>query len=76
MIAGPVKLAAFLDGGNAFAAGNKIDLTDLRYSTGAELRIMAPFFNAPIRFIYAINFNTGPLDVDRTTFRFAIGRTF
>jgi len=75
-IAGPVKLATFLDGGNAFAAGHKIDLTDLRYSTGAELRIMMPFFNAPIRFIYAINFNTGPISVDRTTFRFAIGRTF
>lgn len=75
-IAGPVKLAAFLDGGNAFAAGQKLDLTDLRYSTGAELRIMAPFFNAPIRFIYAINFNTGLLTVDRSTFRFAIGRTF
>ncbi|OGF62252.1 MAG: outer membrane protein assembly factor BamA [Candidatus Fischerbacteria bacterium RBG_13_37_8] len=75
-IAGPVKLAAFLDGGNAFAKGERIDFTDLRYSAGAEIRIMAPFFNAPIRFIYAINFNRGPIVVDRTTFRFAIGRTF
>jgi len=75
-IAGPVKFAAFLDGGNAFASDEGINLRNLRYSTGAELRIMAPFFNAPIRFIYAINFNRGPIIVDRTNFRFAIGRTF
>lgn len=75
-IAGPVKVAAFLDGGNAFDQRKRIDLTDLRYSTGFEFRVMAPFFNAPIRFIYAINFNRGPITVDRSSFRFAIGRTF
>jgi outer membrane protein insertion porin family len=82
-LAGPLKLAAFLDYGNAFDEFHSIDFTDMRGSTGMELRFLAPFLSAPFRFIYAVNFNRGELLLlpesnrpKRTTFRFSVGTTF
>ncbi|PWT91639.1 MAG: outer membrane protein assembly factor BamA [Acidobacteria bacterium] len=82
-IAGPLKLAGFLDYGNAFTEGQNIDFTDMRGSTGLEIRFLAPFLSAPFRFIYAINFNRGDLMTlpesvrpKRTVFRFSVGTTF
>ena len=82
-LAGPLKVAAFLDYGNAFRPGDGIDFTDMRGSTGIEIRFLAPFLSAPFRFIWAYNFNRGELmtlppdfQPERTTFRFSVGTTF
>ncbi len=83
-LAGPLKIAGFLDYGNAFARGDGIDFTDMRGSTGLELRMIAPFLSTPFRFIYAFNFNRGDLLTlttaslrpKRTIFRFSVGTTF
>jgi outer membrane protein insertion porin family len=82
-IAGPLKIAAFLDYGNAFAKGQGIDFTDMRGSFGGEIRFLAPFLSAPFRFIYAVNFNRGELMTlpenlrpQRSVFRFSVGTTF
>jgi outer membrane protein insertion porin family len=81
-LAGPLKVAAFLDYGNAFLR-EAIDFTDMRGSTGIEIRFLAPFLSAPFRFIWAYNFNRGELMTlppsfrpERTTFRFSVGTTF
>jgi outer membrane protein insertion porin family len=80
-VAGPVKVAGFLDYGNAFKEGDGINLTDMHGSFGAELRFVVPFLSAPFRFIYAINFKRGDLMLlnpppDHTVFRFSVGTTF
>jgi outer membrane protein insertion porin family len=80
-LVGPLKLAGFLDYGNAFITG--IDFKNMRGSTGAELRFLVPLLSAPFRFIYAFNFNRGDLMTlpessrpKRTVFRFSVGTTF
>jgi outer membrane protein insertion porin family len=82
-LAGPLKLAAFIDYGNAFDNDHNLDFKDMRGSTGLEIRFTAPFLSAPFRFIYAVNFNRGNLVIlpegnrpERTTFRFSVGTTF
>ena len=82
-IGGPLKFATFLDYGNAFMEGQGIDFTDMRGSTGLELRFLAPFLSTPFRFIYALNFNRGELmtlptayQPKHTVFRFSVGTTF
>ena len=61
--------------------------TNIRTAFGAELRIFLPIFQAPLRFIYAINLNpVQPLDQygfpitnlteKKSGFTFSIGRTF
>ncbi|HSE42169.1 MAG TPA: outer membrane protein assembly factor BamA, partial [Acidobacteriota bacterium] len=81
-LAGPLKVAGFLDYGNAFLREG-IDFTDMRGSTGVEIRFLAPFLSAPFRFIWAYNFNRGELMTlpesfrpEKTTFRFSVGTTF
>jgi outer membrane protein insertion porin family len=81
-LAGPLKVAGFLDYGNAFLRKG-IDFTDMRGSTGVEIRFLAPFLSAPFRFIWAYNFNRGELLTlpasfrpEKTTFRFSVGTTF
>ncbi|HEX9406653.1 MAG TPA: BamA/TamA family outer membrane protein, partial [Thermoanaerobaculia bacterium] len=59
----------------AWGYHQKVRPADLRYSTGAELRIFLPVFQFPIRFIYAMNpaRKTG----DRfSSFQFTIGNTY
>ncbi len=86
-LAGPLKLVAFFDTGNTWIEGQSIDLLHMRRSTGLELRIILPIFQAPLRFIYGINLDpkllldqTGaPLpngQESRTNFQFSIGTTF
>jgi outer membrane protein assembly factor BamA len=57
----------------------------MRASTGAELRMFLPIFQAPLRFIYGINLDpkiikgpTGkPLLYEKSSdFQFSIGTTF
>jgi len=86
-LAGPLKLAAFFDTGNTWIEGQTMNVLKMRASTGLELRIFLPIFQAPLRFIYGINLDpktildqTGaPLpngQESRTNFQFSIGTTF
>ncbi len=84
-VAGPLKLALFFDAGNAWLEGQSPTLGSLRTSTGVEMRVLLPIFQAPLRFIYGINLS--PRDIkdqagtviqteSRTDFQFSIGTTF
>jgi outer membrane protein insertion porin family len=86
-LAGPLKVALFFDAGNAWIEGQSIEILKMRASTGLEVRIFLPIFQAPLRFIYGINLDpktildqTGrPLpngQESRTDFQFSIGTTF
>ncbi len=75
IVGGPFRLILFADGGNVYDDTQSIDVSRLRYSAGAELRIFVPIFGAPLRFIYASNLD--PLPDDRfESFQFSIGATF
>ena len=71
----PLRLVFFGDSGWAWGYGQKVQPSDLRYSTGAELRIFLPVFQFPIRFIYAINPRKKPDDRFQS-FTFTIGNTY
>ncbi|MCM2316310.1 MAG: outer membrane protein assembly factor BamA [Thermoanaerobaculia bacterium] len=71
----PLRLVLFADAGQAYGYKENIDLGNLRYSTGAELRIFLPVFQFPLRFIYAYNVDPTPID-EFETFQFSIGNTF
>jgi len=84
-VAGPLKLALFFDAGNAWLEGQSPTLGSLRTSTGVEMRVLLPIFQAPLRFIYGINLK--PKDLkdsagnviqteSKTDFQFSIGTTF
>ncbi|MGH9316365.1 MAG: outer membrane protein assembly factor BamA [Thermoanaerobaculia bacterium] len=84
---GPAKLLVFTDVGNTYFETQKFDLTRIRSSVGAELRIFLPIFQAPLRFIYSFVLDPkAPIDQfgrpianlkDRPSgFDFSIGRTF
>jgi len=71
----PLRVVLFADAGNGYGFGQKWDVTDLRYSAGAELRIFLPVFQFPLRFIYAFNPDKREGD-DFDTFQFTIGSAF
>jgi outer membrane protein insertion porin family len=72
---GPIRFLFFFDAGQAYLEGEKIDLGQLKLSTGAELRFVMPVLNVPFRLIYA--YNPNPLVfTPKTTFKFAVGTTF
>ncbi len=84
---GPATLLAFYDFGNNYYDTQQISLTNVRMAFGMELRVFLPIFQAPLRFIYAINPNPiQPLDQygfpapnlteKKSGFTFSIGRTF
>lgn len=84
---GPATLLAFVDFGNNYYDTQSFDLTNIRSAFGMELRVLLPIFQAPLRFIYAINLHPiQPLDqfgfpINNLTekqsgFTFSIGRTF
>ena len=85
---GPFRLILFADAGQVYAPEirdvmgevisekQSFDLGRLRYSAGAELRIVLPMLGgAPLRFIYANNLSEEPGD-EFNTFSFSIGSTF
>ncbi len=74
-IAGPVRFLVFHDAGQAFAEGARINLRELRTSSGAELRVVMPVMNVPFRLIYAWNVYRDVFQPART-FKFAVGTTF
>jgi outer membrane protein insertion porin family len=72
---GPVRFLFFLDAGQVFLEQSNISLSNLKMSTGAELRFIMPVLNVPFRLIYAYNPNP-LLFTPKTTFKFAVGTTF
>jgi outer membrane protein insertion porin family len=74
-IGGPVKLVYFIDMGNTYVAEQGWDFSLWRRTTGLEMRIFLPIFQAPIRFIYGYNLDPY-FDEDDSDFQFSIGTTF
>ncbi len=74
-VAGPVKLVLFFDMGNTYVEEQGWDFSLWRRTTGAEMRIFLPIFQAPIRFIYGYNLDPYPGEKD-SDFQFSIGTTF
>jgi outer membrane protein insertion porin family len=74
-IGGPVKLVAFVDLGNTYHEDQGWDFSLFRRTTGLELRVFLPIFQAPIRFIYGYNLDPWP-EEDKSDFQFSIGTTF
>jgi outer membrane protein insertion porin family len=72
---GPVRLVLFHDAGQAFKEGDRINLYDLRTSSGAEVRFMVPVMNVPFRLIYAWNVYRDTFQPARG-FKFAVGTMF
>jgi len=72
---GPFRVVVFADAGQTWRREDSIDLADLRYTAGLELRVLVPVFGAPLRFIYAFNLDEQPFD-DFEDFQFSIGATF
>ncbi len=84
-VAGPLKLVVFFDAGNAWLEGQSANPLKMRMSTGAELRMFLPIFQAPLRFIYGINldpkvikgYSGNPIIYEKSSdFQFSIGTTF
>jgi outer membrane protein insertion porin family len=71
----PLRLVFFGDSGWAWGYGDKVRASDLRYSTGAEMRIFLPVFQFPIRFIYALDPRRKAGDRFQS-FTFTIGNTY
>jgi outer membrane protein insertion porin family len=74
-IAGPLRLLAFFDAGEAYLEGQGVNWRTWRTSTGAELRFIMPVLNVPFRLIYAYNANRDFFQ-PKTAFKFAVGTTF
>jgi outer membrane protein insertion porin family len=74
-IFGPLRFLLFYDAGQAYLEDQRIDLSQLRTSTGAEVRFTMPVINIPFRLIYAFNPQRDPYQPART-FKFAVGTTF
>jgi outer membrane protein insertion porin family len=74
-VAGPVRVLGFHDAGQAYLEGKSIDLSQLRTSTGVEVRVVVPMLNIPFRLIYAWNFLRDTYQPSRA-FKFAVGTTF
>ena len=70
-----VRALAFHDAGQAFDEATRIDLRQLRTSSGVELRVVMPVFNMPFRLIYAWNKYRDAFQPARG-FRFSVGTTF
>ena len=75
LIGGPVRLVYFIDMGNTYVAEQGWDFTLCRRTTGLEMRVFLPIFQAPIRFIYGYNLDPYP-DEQQSDFQFSIGTTF
>jgi outer membrane protein insertion porin family len=75
-VAGPLRLLAFVDAGQAYAEGETVDLGRLRTSTGVELRFLIPVLNVPVRLIQSWNLNRGSDPAKAREFRFTFGTSF
>ncbi len=71
----PLRFVLFLDAGKGYGHKERFDFGELRYSTGAELRIFLPVFQFPLRFIYAFNPAKREGDFFQSV-QFTIGNTY
>ncbi len=74
-VGGPAKLVFFFDVGNTYHEEQGWDMSLWRRTTGVELRVLLPIFQAPLRFIYGYNLDPWP-EEDSSDFQFSIGTTF
>ena len=77
-IAGPLRAVLFFDAGNAYLETDSWSssmFSNLRTSTGAEMRFFVPMLNVPFRLIWAYNLHRDAYQ-PATAFRFGIGTTF
>jgi len=74
-IAPQVRALAFHDAGQSFDETKRINLRDLRTSSGLEVRVVLPVVNMPFRLIYSWNTYRDAFQPARG-FRFAVGTTF
>ena len=74
-VAPQVRALLFHDAGQAFSEEQRINLRQLRTSSGAELRVTLPVIGVPFRLIYAWNIYRDTSQPART-FKFAVGTTF
>ena len=74
-IAPQVRALAFHDAGQSFDETRRINLRELRTSSGLELRVVLPVVNMPFRLIYSWNAYRDAFQ-PRKGFRFAVGTTF
>jgi outer membrane protein insertion porin family len=70
-----VRALLFHDAGQAFDEKQRINLRELRTSTGAELRVTLPVIGVPFRLIYAWNIYRDTFQPARAL-KFAVGTTF
>jgi outer membrane protein insertion porin family len=72
---GPVRALVFHDAGQAFSETQRLDLKQLRTSSGVEVRVLVPMLNVPFRLIYAWNVYRDAFQPARAL-KFAVGTTF
>ncbi len=73
--AGPLEAVLFLDSGNVYSEGQSLDLSRLRMTAGAELRLRLARLGAPLRLIWSTNLD--PLPEDRfESLQFSFGTSF
>jgi len=68
-----LRLSAFVDAGNVWGQGEKMNLSDLRYSTGLAVAWTSPV--GPLKFSYANPLNKKPEDRVQH-FQFQLGSSF
>ena len=78
LLGGPFRFILFGDAGNVYGEEQSFDLSNLRTTAGAELRVLLPVFGAPLRFIYSYNLDPLPKAADERfqDFQFSIGTSF
>ncbi len=74
-IAEPFSFVLFYDAGNAYDNDENVSFSNMRMSTGIELRFFIPMFGVPLRLIYGIPINKKPFD-EVNNFQFSIGTSF
>jgi outer membrane protein insertion porin family len=67
-----LRLAAFVDGGQVYGQGQKIDFGELRYSTGLALNWLSPFGPLRLSFGHPLNKRDGD-QIQRLQFTFGTG---
>ncbi|MFC2169951.1 outer membrane protein assembly factor, partial [Acidobacteriota bacterium] len=73
---GPVYTIFFFDAGNAFSDSEKIDLTELCWSSGLEMRLWIPSIQIPVRLIFAYNNRLIGQEDSHFKFRITLGTSF
>jgi outer membrane protein insertion porin family len=73
---GPIYSVFFFDAGKAFRSADKVDLTDLYWSSGLEMRLRFLHVPIPIRLIFAYNNRLIEQEDSHFAFRIAFGASF